>query len=278
MEQFVIELLDKALNKNTGMTYALKYVKHDNEGVIFKQIAVTSFREIEILRRTNHPNVIKLHNIIPSPKGLFLVMDYGGEDLAYQFDYRKVKFSELQIKGIMKQLLRGLISLHEQGIIHRDLKLSNILVDRTNFLRICDFGLARAYSEVMTKGVVTLWYRPPEILLGIAQYTTAIDMWSVGCIFAELLNNGKPILPGKSEVNQFQLICKLIGSPNSKIWPEFSFMSPTFPIPENNYNTLNLLFSNYSQECIDFLNSLLVWDPCKRLSAAEALLSSYLIS
>jgi serine/threonine protein kinase len=205
------------------------------------------------------------------------VLDYGGEDLGFQFDTRGAVLTESQIKEIMKQLLRGVACLHFQGILHRDLKLSNILVDSNGRLRICDFGLARTYDQCMTSGVATLWYRAPELLLRCKDYTTAIDMWSIGCIFAELLNKGKPVFPGKSEANQFQLICKLIGAPNATIWPDYSRFSSRFQVPESPYNTLNVFFNDYSQECIDFLNSLLVWDPCKRLSAAEALLSSYLL-
>ena len=176
----------------------------------------------------------------------------------------------------MKQLLEGVAYLHQHGVLHRDLKLSNILVNSDLSLKICDFGLAKIRDEAMTKGVVTLWYRAPELLLGNKEYTAAVDMWAVGCIFAELLNNGKPILPGNSEAGQFSMICRLIGAPNSEIWPEYAGVVTKFRIPENPYNTLNVLFAKYSQECVDFLNSLLLWDPSKRLSAAEALLSSYL--
>lgn len=203
-------------------------------------------------------------------------MDYGGLDLAYQFDNLSLTLSEHSIKKLMKQLLGGLAYLHQQGILHRDLKLSNILYDDGEVLKICDFGLAKQKDQVMTKGVVTLWYRAPELLLGSKGYTEAVDMWAVGCIFAELLNGGHPVMPGKSEAGQFQMICKLIGPPSTRLWPGFADVVTKFSVPANQHNTLNVLFSKYSQRCIDFLNQLLVWDPAKRLTAAEALLSSYL--
>lgn len=167
-------------------------------------------------------------------------------------------FTENQIKKFMKDLLRAVAYLHQQGIVHRDLKLSNLLIDEGNNLKLCDFGLARRISIPLTQNVVTLWYRAPEILLGCRDYTQAIDLWSVGCIFAEMLNNGRPILPGNNEGDQFQLICKLIGEPNENIWPKYAQINHSFTVPRNPFNTLNVLFANYSQECLDFLNSLLV--------------------
>jgi serine/threonine protein kinase len=220
--------------------------------------------------------VVRLHCIIPSSHGLYLVLEYGGCDLAYQFDCQSLRLKEAEIKAVMRQLLSGLAFLHQHQVIHRDLKLSNILLDKTRRVRICDFGLSRFANSVMTSGVVTLWYRAPEVLLGAKDYSWAVDMWSVGCIFAELLNNGSPVLPGKTAVHQLQLICKLIGPPGVQIWPEFSRFAHRFRVPEESFNTLRVTFARYSQECVDFLNSLLVWDPAERLSAAEALLSSYL--
>lgn len=230
-----------------------------------------------MLSTLNHRNIIKLQRIVRSEHGLCIVMDYGGDDLAYQFDHQSLSLTESQTRSLMKQLLQGVAYLHQNQIIHRDLKLSNILVDKSQTLKICDFGLARHMSFTMTSGVVTLWYRAPEVLFGMNHYTPAIDMWSVGCIFAELLNLGNPILPGNNPAHQLQLICKLIGPPSSSIWPEFSRFADKFRVPEHSYNTLNVHFSKYSRACIDFLNSLLVWDPSQRLTAAEALLSDYII-
>jgi cyclin-dependent kinase 10 len=225
----------------------------------------------------DHPGIIKLFSIIPEDQGIHLVLEYGGLDLAYQYDVLKISMSELQIKIIMRELLQTLSYLHQNLIIHRDLKLSNILFDEKFRLKLCDFGLAKIIESNMTPGVATLWYRAPELLFEASSYTAAIDMWSFGCIFAELLNKGKPVLPGKSPLNQLDLICSLIGPPSIDIWPGFTNYSSYTP-PSNSFNTLQLKFQDYSQECIDFLNSLLVWDPKERLTASEALMSSFLIS
>mmetsp|Transcript_485 Transcript_485/g.517 ORF Transcript_485/g.517 Transcript_485/m.517 type:complete len:224 (+) Transcript_485:49-720(+) len=223
MELCVSSLSDRARDKVTNTIYAIKHVIPDNEG-----LAITSFREIEILLSIDHPHIAKLIEVVTGRKGVFLVLEYGGRDLAYLYDSSASRasllhhpsptlYTETQIKKFIRDLLRAVAYLHQQGIIHRDLKLSNLLIDEENNLKLCDFGLARRYARNLTPNVVTLWYRAPEILMGCRDYTQAIDMWSVGCIFAEMLNNGKPILPGNNEADQFQLICKLIGEPNENI-------------------------------------------------------------
>lgn len=185
-------------------------------------------------------------------------------------------YSETQIKGIIRQLLSGTAYLHRKGILHRDLKPSNIIINEHDVVKICDFGLSRCLSSPLTLNVMTLWYRAPEVLLGDPNYSEPIDIWSIGCIFAELLNNGKPILPGSFEFEQFQLICNLIGAPNTEIWAEYSSLPHAFAVPASPYNTLNIRFANYSVDCLELLNSMLTWDPQKRVSAAEALLHPYL--
>lgn len=206
------------------------------------------------------------------------MLEYGGFDLAYHFDVLKTVMGESEIKLLMKELLKILVYMHQYNVVHRDLKLSNILVDQHFCVKLCDFGLSRIVEQTMTSGVVTLWYRAPELLFGENSYTPSIDIWSVGCIFGELLNGGKPILPGKSVLGQLNLICSLIGCPSTQIWPDYSKYSALFDLPENTHNTLNLKFSKYSPESIDFLNTLLIWDPSERLSAAEALLTPYIMS
>lgn len=216
--------------------------------------------------------------IIPSGRGIYLVLEYGGFDLAYHFDVLKLVLNEPEIKLLMRELLKTLVYMHQNNVVHRDLKLSNILIDEEFCIKLCDFGLSRIVEQTMTSGVVTLWYRAPELLFGEKTYSPAIDMWSIGCIFGELLNFGKPILPGKSVLSQLHLISCLIGSPNTEIWPGYESYSNLFSLPESTHNTLNLKFCKNSPESIDFLNTLLIWDPSQRLSASEALLTRYIMS
>ena len=181
-------------------------------------------REISILMSCNHENIVKLREIAvgKSLENIFLVMSYCEQDLASLLDNMQSPFSESQVKCIMLQVFQGLQYLHENFIVHRDLKVSNLLLTDKGCVKIADFGLARLYGlplKPMTPKVVTLWYRSPELLLNSQTQTTAIDMWSAGCILGELLAH-QPLLPGRSEINQLDLIIDLLGTPNANIWPE----------------------------------------------------------
>ncbi|MBA0711782.1 hypothetical protein Golax_010929 [Gossypium laxum] len=180
---------------------ALKRVQFDNHD---PESAKFMAREIILLRRLDHPNVIKLEGLITSPTGcsLYLVFEYMEHDLVGLASLPRIKFSEPQIKCYMQQLLSGLDHCHSHGVLHRDIKGSNLLIDSNGILKIADFGLACHFDPLdsvpMTNRVVTLWYRPPELLLGASHYGVAVDLWSAGCILGELYS-GKPILPGKTE-------------------------------------------------------------------------------
>ncbi|KAL8151070.1 hypothetical protein V2J09_020878 [Rumex salicifolius] len=180
---------------------ALKRVRFDNldrESVNFMA------REIIILRRLDHPNIIKLEGVIASPasSSLYLIFEYMEHDLTGLASIPEIRFTEPQVKCYMKQLLSGLEHCHSRGVLHRDIKGSNLLIDNSGILKIADFGLASFYDPVknlpMTSRVVTLWYRPPELLLGAIYYNEAVDMWSTGCILGELYF-GKPLMPGRTE-------------------------------------------------------------------------------
>ncbi|KAF5476503.1 hypothetical protein F2P56_003251 [Juglans regia] len=191
----------KAKDLITGKIVALKKVRFDNlepESIRFMA------REILVLRRLDHPNVVKLEGLVTSRMScsLYLVFEYMEHDLAGLAACQGVKFTEPQVKCYMKQLLSGLEHCHSRGVLHRDIKGSNLLIDNEGILKIADFGLATFYEpgqkQPMTSRVVTLWYRPPELLLGATFYGIGVDLWSAGCILAELLS-GKPIMPGRTE-------------------------------------------------------------------------------
>ena len=211
---------------------------------------------------------------------VFLAFEYCEHDLARLIDNVKTTFTTSEVKSLMMQTLKAVEYLHERFIFHRDLKLSNLLLNQRGELKLCDFGLARAYDPVnkasYTPKVVTLWYRAPELLFGCETYTTAIDMWAVGCIFAEFLKHA-PLFPGSTEIEQVQMICALLGTPNEHIWPGWDSLpvAKSFKLPEQPYNFLEVNFPKLSLTGVDLLNMLLTFDPEKRATAKEALEHAY---
>ncbi|KAL9259584.1 IMPAIRED IN BABA-INDUCED STERILITY 1-like protein [Drosera capensis] len=183
----------------TGQILALKKVRFDNS--LRDSIAFMA-REILILRKLDHPNVIKLEGIAlsKSKSTLCLIFEYMEHDLLGLTACPDIKFSEPQVKCYMKQLLSGLEYCHARGVMHRDIKGSNLLLNNEGILKIADFGLSNFFTkgEQLTTKMVTLWYRPPELLLGAIHYGPEVDLWSAGCVFAEILR-GKPLIKGHNE-------------------------------------------------------------------------------
>ena len=210
---------------------------------------------------------------------MYLVMEYCEQDIASLIDNMKVPFTEAQVKCIMIQLLDGLEYLHQKYIIHRDLKVSNLLLTDKGCLKIADFGLGRSSGyplKPQTPTVVSLWYRAPELLLGSSYYTSAIDMWATGCIFGELLNN-KPLLPGKSEQQMVDLIIEVLGTPSESIWPGFSLLPLVkhISISKQPYNNLKQKFHWLSDAGSSLLNDLLMYSPDRRGTATNSRKSVY---
>ncbi|CAN6971510.1 unnamed protein product [Brassica rapa subsp. trilocularis] len=225
----------RARDLQTNQIVALKKVRFANmdpESVRFMA------REIIILRRLNHPNVMKLQGIIISKASgsMYLVFEYMDHDLTGLASTPGIKFSQSQIKCYVKQLLLGLEHCHSCGVLHRDIKGSNLLLDRDNNLKIADFGLStfRQRKQPLTSRVVTLWYRPPELLLGSTDYGVTVDLWSTGCILAELFT-GKPLLPGRTEVEQMHKIFKLCGSPSEEYWRRSRLRHAAIFKPQHQY-------------------------------------------
>lgn len=253
---------------------ALKKVRFDNlepESVRFMA------REIHILRRLDHPNVIKLEGLVTSRMScsLYLVFEYMEHDLAGLASHPGLKFSEPQVKCYMQQLLLGLDHCHSRGVLHRDIKGSNLLIDNNGILKIADFGLASFFdphqSQPLTSRVVTLWYRPPELLLGATYYGTAVDLWSTGCILAELYA-GKPIMPGRTEVEQLHKIFKLCGSPSEDYWRKSKLPHATIFKPQQPYRRcVAETFKEFPVPALTLMETLLSIDPADRGTAASAL-------
>nr|GMC48633.1 probable serine/threonine-protein kinase At1g54610 [Ipomoea batatas] len=257
---------------------ALKKVRFDNlepESVRFMA------REIHILRRLDHPNIIKLEGLVTSRMScsLYLVFEYMEHDLAGLSSHPGLKFTEPQVKCYMQQLLQGLDHCHSRGVLHRDIKGSNLLIDNNGILKIADFGLASFFdpihSQPRTSRVVTLWYRPPELLLGGTYYGTAVDLWSTGCILAELYA-GKPIMPGRTEVEQLHKIFKLCGSPSEEYWKKSRLPHSTIFKPQQPYKRcVGETFKDFPTPALGLIEILLSIDPADRGSAASALKSEF---
>ncbi|KAF3322845.1 serine/threonine-protein kinase [Carex littledalei] len=268
----------KARDSTSGDIVALKKVRFDNlepESVRFMA------REILILRRLDHPNVIKLEGLVTSRMScsLYLVFKYMEHDLAGLAASPDIKFTEPQVKCYMHQLLSGLEHCHTRGVLHRDIKGSNLLLDNTGTLKIADFGLASFFDpnhkQPMTSRVVTLWYRPPELLLGATDYGVGVDLWSAGCILAELLA-GKPIMPGRTEVEQLHKIFKLCGSPSEEYWKKSKLPHATIFKPQQPYKRcIAQTFKDFPPSALQLIETLLAIDPADRKTATDALRSDF---
>lgn len=205
---------------------------------------------------------------------VYMVFPYMDHDLTGLLERAEIRFTIPQIKCYMKQLLEGLRYLHKSGILHRDVKGSNILLNNRGELRITDFGLARPVEENRrhyTPGVVTRWYRPPELLLGATEYDSAVDLWGAGCILAEMYIK-KPLFPGQSDLNQLEIICKLCGTPSEATMKNFN------ALPDS--NKVNFAqckrrvieeFGKLDAQAADLIDKLLILDPGKRITADAAL-------
>lgn len=206
----------------TGNRVALKEIRLDLE----EGAPCTAIREISLLRELKHGNIVTLHDIIHTNKTITLVFEYLDWDLKHYMEQSlgagKTRAMDLNdVRIFLFQVLRGLAYCHDRRILHRDLKPQNLLINRKGELKLADFGLARAKSlptKTYSNEVVTLWYRPPDVLLGSIEYTMAIDMWGVGCIYAEMVT-GRPLFPGQEPNDQLERIFKVLGTPNDTNWP-----------------------------------------------------------
>ena len=272
----------RARDKGTGAIRALKKVKMDKEREGFP---LTALREANILLSMQHPNVVGVTEMVMgnSLDSIFMVMEFAEHDLKGLMETMTKPFTIPEVKCLMTQLLGGVSYLHDNWVLHRDLKTSNVLVNNKGELKICDFGLARQYSDPLrpyTHMVVTLWYRAPELLLGQRLYSTGVDVWSLGCIMGELLCKD-PLFQGKTEIDQIDRIFRVLGTPNEKIWPDFVNLPSVRKIkfPHQPYNNLRKKFPKISpnggvtlSDCgFDLMNKLLAYDPSRRMTCEDAL-------
>mmetsp|Transcript_13478 Transcript_13478/g.18466 ORF Transcript_13478/g.18466 Transcript_13478/m.18466 type:complete len:324 (-) Transcript_13478:207-1178(-) len=274
----------KARDKKTGKLVALKkmLLEMDQEGV-----HSTTLREVSLLQMlSKNPFVVRMLTVEHVDEGgrsvLYLVFEYLDTDLKKFMDRTGRASSnplpKPTVQAFMYQLLKGVAHLHQHGVMHRDLKPQNLLVDKpTHTIKIADMGLGRAFSVPIknyTHEIVTLWYRAPEVLLGTTHYSTPVDMWSVGCIFAEMAHR-HPLFPGDSELQQLLHIFKMLGTPDETIWPGVSKLRDWHDFPQWKPQDLSKLIPDLNAEGVDLLGKMLVYNPSERIHAVEALSHPY---
>ncbi|GFS63146.1 cyclin-dependent kinase 9, partial [Trichonephila clavipes] len=276
----------KARHRTTNNIVALKKILVENEKEGFP---ITALREIKILQLLKHENVVNLIEVC-RPKAsefnrseltFFLVFDFCEHDLAGLLSNVNVKFSLGEIKMVMKQLLNALYFIHSNKIVHRDMKAANILITKSGVLKLADFGLARAFSvnkngqpNRYTNRVVTLWYRPPELLLGERNYGPPIDMWGAGCIMAEMWTRS-PIMQGSTEQHQLTLIIQLCGYINTESFPGCDKLElyNKLELPKGQNRKVKERLKVYVKcpFALDLIDKLLKLNPSKRIDSDSAL-------
>lgn len=266
----------KAKDKKTGELLALKKIRLEAED---EGIPSTAIREISLLKQLQHPNIVRLYDVIHTDKKLTLVFEFLDQDLKKYLDAcGETGLEDTTIQSFLYQLLRGIAYCHEHRVLHRDLKPQNLLINMGGELKLADFGLARAFGIPVrnyTHEVVTLWYRAPDVLMGSRKYSTSVDIWSVGCIFAEMVN-GRPLFPGSSEADQLLKIFKILGTPNPNTWgsmaelPEYKDNFPLYPGV-----SLKKVVRRLDTTGLNLLARMLEFDPLKRISADAALQHPY---
>eukprot|EP00041_Stephanoeca_diplocostata_P017748 m.363921 g.363921 ORF g.363921 m.363921 type:complete len:602 (-) comp20807_c0_seq1:127-1932(-) len=278
IEEGTYGVVYRVRDNTTKKTMALKRLKMEKEKHGFP---ITALREVNTLLKCKHENIVNVQEIVVGANMdlIFIAMEFVEHDLKTLLETMTQPFLQAEVKIVLLQLLRGVNHLHQNWILHRDLKTSNLLMSHRGILKIADFGLAREYGSPLmnyTQLVVTMWYRPPELFLGAKEYSTAVDMWSVGCIFAEILTQ-KALLPGKSEIEQLNKIFMLLGTPDETVWPGFSDLPMCKKIKFKQYPPGNLRqdFRYLTAEGFKLLSDMLCYDPKQRISAADGIESEY---
>jgi len=261
----------KMKDSKTNEIIALKKIRLENED---EGVPSTAIREISLLKEINHTNVVKLKDVIHEPNKLYLAFEYLDFDLKKYMNQSKSPLPSPTVKSFLYQILCGIAYCHSHRIIHRDLKPQNILIDNHNVAKLADFGLARAFGlpiGTLTHEVVTLWYRAPEILLGQKEYSLPVDIWSIGCIFAEMAQR-KPLFTGDSEIDQIFKIFQLMGTPDETTWPgitQIKDFKPTFP--KWKPQSIAKKVTNLDANGLDLLAKMIILEPSKRISAKAAM-------
>uniref|UniRef100_A0A8C9EWI7 cyclin-dependent kinase n=1 Tax=Pavo cristatus TaxID=9049 RepID=A0A8C9EWI7_PAVCR len=265
----------KGRSKLTENLVALKEIRLEHE----EGAPCTAIREVSLLKNLKHANIVTLHDIIHTERSLTLVFEYLENDLKQYLDNCGNLMSVHNVKIFMFQLLRGLSYCHGRKILHRDLKPQNLLINERGELKLADFGLARAKSvptKTYSNEVVTLWYRPPDVLLGSTEYSTPIDMWGVGCIHYEMVT-GRPMFPGSTVKEELHLIFRLLGTPTEDTWPGITSNEEFRAYNFTQYRAQPLInhAPRLDSDGTDLLMNLLLYEAKSRISAEVALRHPY---
>ncbi|KAI9477505.1 kinase subunit of RNA polymerase II carboxy-terminal domain kinase I [Coemansia sp. RSA 989] len=265
----------KARNKENGQVVALKRMRVDMEREGFP---ITAMREIRLLKELRHPNITQVLDVVPdSGNAIYVVMEYMDYDLSGLISHPQWSPEPAHRKSLMQQLLEGLQFMHERGILHRDIKGSNLLVNQQGQVKYVDFGLARSFhhtrKQELTNRVITLWYRPPELLLGTTWYGPEVDIWSLGCVILELFLK-KPAFQGQNDIDQLEQIFKLVGTPSSELWETFKKLPwACYMTPSKRYDNRlrSMLSSKMTTSAVDLICWMLSLDPKVRPLASQCL-------
>nr|XP_033798086.1 cyclin-dependent kinase 1 isoform X2 [Geotrypetes seraphini]XP_033798087.1 cyclin-dependent kinase 1 isoform X2 [Geotrypetes seraphini]XP_033798088.1 cyclin-dependent kinase 1 isoform X2 [Geotrypetes seraphini]XP_033798090.1 cyclin-dependent kinase 1 isoform X2 [Geotrypetes seraphini]XP_033798091.1 cyclin-dependent kinase 1 isoform X2 [Geotrypetes seraphini] len=263
----------KGRHKSTGQVVAMKKIRLENEE---EGVPSTAIREISLLKELRHPNVVCLQDVLMQDSRLYLIFEYLPMDLKKYLDSLPSDqfMDQILVKSYLYQILQAILFCHSRRVLHRDLKPQNLLIDSKGVIKLADFGLGRAFGipvRVYTHEVVTLWYRAPEVLLGSVRYSTPIDIWSIGTIFAEMATK-KPLFHGDSEIDQLFRIFRALGTPNNDIWPDVeSLQDYKNTFPKWKAGSMSSHVKNIDEDGLDLLTKMLTYDPVKRISAKQAL-------
>jgi len=238
-------------------------------------IPSTALREISLLRELTHENIVDLKDCVQQDGKLYLVFEFLDRDLKKALESYNGLLDPMLVKSYLFQMCRGLAFCHARGVMHRDLKPQNLLVSRDGVLKLADFGLARAFCppiRPLTHEVVTLWYRPPEILLGSQTYAPPMDTWAIGTIFVEMVTK-RPLFPGDSEIDELFKIFRQLGTPNEQVWPGVTSLqdwNTSFPIWYKSKFSKTFL-DNVDANGVELLERFLAYSPKDRITAKDSL-------
>ena len=281
----------KATDKKTGSMVALKKIFDAFQNATDAQ---RTFREVVFLEQMDHENIVRLESVMKADndRDLYLVFEHMETDLHAVI--RANILQDVHKQYVMYQSMKALMYMHSAELVHRDMKPSNLLLNSECLMKVADFGLARSLlhgsvgphdqsggkDPILTDYVATRWYRAPEILLGSTRYGKAVDMWSLGCIFGEMLGN-KPVFQGASTLNQLEKICEAVGRPTAD-----EVASMRSPFAQTMLDNIHLkpnakpvpwssTYPRAPPDALDLMMKLMQWDPEKRLTAVEGMMHPY---
>ncbi|GMH54606.1 hypothetical protein TrVE_jg9080 [Triparma verrucosa] len=262
----------KAKDRVTNEIVALKKIRLEAED---EGIPSTAIREISLLKELQHPNIVRLYDVVHTERKLTLVFEFLDQDLKKYLDICDGGLGMPILKSFLFQLLTGVSYCHHHRVLHRDLKPPNLLINREGQLKLADFGLARAFGipvRSYTHEVVTLWYRAPDVLMGSRKYSTPVDVWSIGCIFAEMVN-GRPLVTGTSEGDQLNRIFRLLGTPTLDQYPGLTDL-PDYTADLAKHDppkSIATLVPSLGEVGVDLFEKMMAYDPGRRITAQNAL-------